>query len=647
MCGIAGILDLKNEQVSANKIKKMCDVMHHRGPDDTGYYFNGNIGLGHKRLSIIDLSRGKQPVYNEDKSISIVFNGEIYNYLELITELKENGHIFYTSSDTEVIIHLYEEYDEKCVEYLNGMFSFAIWDSNREKLFLARDRLGVKPLYYAYKEEKIIFASEIKAILQSEYITAEPNYPAIMDYMTLTYVTGEKTFFKGINRLMPGHILVVENSRIEVKKYWDLELKPDYEHEEQYFIDKLEYLLRDSVKITLRSDVPLGCHLSGGLDSSTVCCLASSILNHPIKTFTGAFSEGPKYDETNYAKCVASYVNAEYFEIYPEVEDFGELLRKLTWYLDEPVVGPGVVPQYFVSKLVSENVKVVLGGQGGDEIFAGYLRHLQFSYEMEMLEHPCRSLFSITRFGGLKGLTLFSALFFLNGTSFEPRNRYFQIVSESFITKRELNKLFTEKFYKELGEYDCFESFCETLENIDRKNYKYIPFYCDIKNYLPGLLQVEDRTSMMNSVESRVPLLDHRIVEFSATIPQELKIKNYTLKYIFKETVKKWIPTEIYNRKDKKGFPTPTNEWFKKFNQEIRDILLDPVAVERGIYNTEYVEKILKNVKGSNGLHKKFIWKLLCVELWFKVFIDNKDYLEGKTTVETLLNNQSPLILTA
>lgn len=620
MCGIAGILDLKNEKISVNKIEKMCEVMNHRGPDDTGYYFNGNVGLGHKRLSIIDVSGGKQPVYNENKSIAIVFNGEIYNYLELKTQLKKSGHTFYSSSDTEVIVHLYEEYDEKCVEYLNGMFSFAIWDNNRKKLFLARDRLGIKPLYYAYKEKKIIFASEIKAILRSEYITAEPNYPAIIDYMTLTYVTGEKTFFKEINKLMPGHILVVENNHVEIKKYWDLELKPDYEHKEPYFINQLRYLLSDSVKITLRSDVPLGCHLSGGLDSSTVCCLASSILNHPIKTFTGAFSESPKYDETSYAKSVASYINAEYFEIYPEIKDFEKLLRKLMWYLDEPVVGPGVVPQYFVSKLVSENVKVVLGGQGGDEVFTGYSRHLQFLFEMEILKQPFKSLLNIIRFGGFKGLSLF----ILNGTSFEPRKRYFQIVSGSYITKRELNKLFTEEFYKKLGGYDCFESFCDTLNNTDYENYKYIPFYCDIKNYLPGLLQVEDRTSMMNSIESRVPLLDHRIVEFSGTIPQELKIKNHTLKYIYKEAVGNWIPIEIYKRRDKRGFPTPTKKWFKEFDQEILNILLDPVALERGIYNKEYIEKILKEMKKSNSLHQKLIWKLLCVEIWFKVFIDNK-----------------------
>lgn len=622
MCGIAGILDLNGEKISVDRIERMCEAMNHRGPDDTGYYFNGNIGLGHKRLSIIDVSGGKQPVYNEDKSISIVFNGEIYNYLELKTQLIKNGHKFRSSSDTEVIIHLYEEYDEKCVKYLNGMFSFAIWDSNRQKLFLARDRLGIKPLYYVYEKQKIIFASEIKAILESEYITAEPNYPAIMDYMTLTYVTGEKTFFKGINKLMPGHILVVEDKHVKIKKYWDLELKPDYEHDEQYFKNKLGQLLQDSVKITLRSDVPLGCHLSGGLDSSTVCCLASSILDHPIKTFTGAFSENPKYDETNYAKCVANYINAEYFEIYPEIKDFESLLKKLIWYLDEPVVGPGVVPQYFVSKLVSENAKVVLGGQGGDEMFTGYSRHLQFLFEMGMLKHPCKSLVNIMRFGGLKGLVLF----FLNGTSFEPRNRYFQILSGSYITKKELDKLFTEDFYKNLGTYDCFESFCETFNNIDYENYEYIPFYSDIKNYLPGLLQVEDRTSMMNSIESRVPLLDHRIVEFSGTIPQELKTKNYVLKYIFRETVKNWIPIEIYNRKDKKGFPTPTNEWFKKFDQQIQDILLNPIALERGIYNKKYIEKILKNVNEPNNLHKKLIWKLLCVEIWFKVFIDNKSF---------------------
>ncbi|HDD44025.1 MAG TPA: asparagine synthase (glutamine-hydrolyzing), partial [Candidatus Desulfofervidus auxilii] len=385
MCGIAGIWSKNlNSYDTEALISKMLISLKHRGPDDEGFYFDTKepLGLGHKRLSIIDPIGGKQPLSNEDGTIWIVFNGVIYNYLELRAELITKGHKFKTYSDTEVIIHSYEEWGQECLQKFNGMFAFVIWDSKNKLLWGARDRLGIKPLYYFFNGQTFIFASEIKAILASGLIKPEINLCGLKDYWTFQFCLGDKTLFKDIYKILPGYQFTIKqngsNLDFSSKEYWDINFDYiDFEHHEEYFSDKLLLLLEDAIKIRLRSDVPLGAHLSGGLDSSSIVCIISSLLgNSSIKTFTGRFNEGPAFDESHYAKLVANKLGTDYHEITLTADNFKDTIETIIYYMDEPAAGPGVFPQFFVSKLASEKVKVVLGGQGGDEIFIGYVRYL-------------------------------------------------------------------------------------------------------------------------------------------------------------------------------------------------------------------------------------------------------------------------------
>jgi asparagine synthase (glutamine-hydrolysing) len=352
--------------------------MRHRGPDDEGFYLDGNIGLGHQRLSVIDLSPlGRQPMTNEDDRLWIVYNGEIYNYLELRQQLAGRGHHFRSHSDTEVILHLYEEEGPACVHRLNGMFAFAIWNRHERTLFAARDRFGIKPFYYSFLGDTFVFASEIKALFQIEAWRPELNPDGLADYLTFQFCLGDKTLFRNVHKLLPGHSLLLKpDGTLDVQKYWDLDFTIDTDHTEEYFEHQLLRLLEDAVRIQLRADVPVGAHLSGGLDSSTVTCLASSLLDSSIHTFSGGFREAPEYDETPYARIVARQIGTQHHEVFPTADDFIEVMPQLIYHMDEPAAGPGLFPQFFVSELASRYVKVVLGGQGGDEIFGGYTRYL-------------------------------------------------------------------------------------------------------------------------------------------------------------------------------------------------------------------------------------------------------------------------------
>lgn len=629
MCGIAGIINFNySNKVDQDVLELINDAIKHRGPDDEGFYIDRNIGLGHRRLSIIDIEGGHQPMTNEDGTIWIVYNGEIYNYLELRGDLVFKGHKFKTHSDTEVIIHLYEEYGEKCLERLNGMFAFALWDKNKKRIFAARDRLGIKPFYYYCDSNKFIFASEIKAILKHDDIKAEPNWNGILDYLTFQFCLGDKTLFKGIKKLLPGHYLVLhpQNPSLSIHEYWDLDYTIDNYHTEDYFSDKLLMLIEDSVRLQLRSDVPLGAHLSGGLDSSTITCIASSLLGSRIKTFTGGFKEGKDYDETKYAKIVSKFAKTEYFEIFPTALDFIEVLPKLIYYLDEPVAGPGVFPQYFVSKLASENVKVVLGGQGGDEIFGGYARYLIAYLEQclkgAIFETQEEGKYVVTLDSIIPNLTLLQQYkpmlqYFWTDGLFEPMDkRYFKLIDRS----NGLENLLTADLLKIRKNYSVFDGFQKIFNNPNTLSYFNKMTYFDIKTLLPALLQVEDRMSMAVSLESRVPLLDHRIVELIASMPPTMKFRGGMSKYIFKNAIKNVIPKEILNRKDKMGFPVPLSEWYQdSLKGYIQDILLSDIAKARGIYNMECIEKAIMT-------ERKFgrqVWGLLCLELWFREFIDD------------------------
>jgi len=630
MCGIAGIFNKnKNQIVEEKLLKNITDTLHHRGPDDEGYYFDKNLGFGHKRLSIIDLESGKQPISNEDKSVWIVFNGEIYNYIELRGELISLGHKFTTHTDTEVIVHLYEEYGAKLLSMLNGMFAFVIWDSKKNKILAARDHFGIKPFYYYHDNETFVFASEIKALLKHFKIKAKSEYnsDAIKEYIVMQLCLGDHTLFQNIQKLLPGNYLELSttNWKPKTKEYWTLDFTVDTHHTEDYYTDKLLLLLEDSIRLQLRSDVPVGAHLSGGLDSSLVVSLASNLLGKPLKTFSGGFKDSKDYDETEYAKIVAAASGANYFDVFPSPYDFIDSFSKIVYHMDEPVAGPGVFPQYFVSKLAAQNVKVVLGGQGGDEIFGGYARYL-----VAYLEQCLKGAIFETQEEGKYVVTIDSIIpnlnllqnykpmlqqFFKTGL-FEPMDRrYFKLINRAgdsviynsdFINKNDIENIF-EKYQKLFNEPTTLSYFNKMT-------------HFDMKTLLPGLLQVEDRTSMAFSLESRVPLLDYRIVELIASIPPTLKFKGGKTKHIFKRAIQNVIPKQILERKDKKGFPVPLTEWYKgPLKEFVYDHLLDKKIKERGIYNPDNIKILLDN----EAKFGRQIWGLLNLEMWHRTFIDN------------------------
>lgn len=625
MCGIIGIIGKSNEA----ERRKALDVMSHRGPDGEGEWQSEDchVWIGHRRLAIIDPERGVQPLSNEDGTILITFNGCIYNYLELAQTLRKKGHRFKTYADTEVIVHAYEEFGEECVHKFIGMFSFAIWDERKKRMFCARDRIGVKPFYYFKSKDRFIFSSEIKAILATDSCKPTVSQQALREYLIFQAALGEKTLFEDIVKLLPGHSMTIdaEGNILSIAQYWDLQFTADHYHTEEYFIDHLRLLLRDAVKIRLRSDVALGAHLSGGLDSSTVVCLAGdmSLMSEPLMTFTGAFSDGTDYDETLYARLVSKQANTLYHEIRPTARDFIEHIPKIIYYMDEPAAGPGVFPQYMVSQLASRQVKVILGGQGGDEIFAGYARYL-LGYLEECLKGAIEETENTSNYAAtlatiipnLPMLRQYIPMmrYFWKEDLFEsPEKRYFRLMDRS----TGVRNIYNEEFFDN-NEY-IVDEFCQIFNGSDAASFLNRMLYFDLKVHLPALLHVEDRTSMAWGLESRVPLLDHRITEFIASIPPVIKFKGGQPKYLFRKAVKNIIPDAVLNRKDKKGFPVPLHLWQRgPLKDYIKDILLSDSSRQRGIFNTSELEKTIEKEKDFG----RVIWGALCLELWFKNFID-------------------------
>ncbi|WP_286883323.1 asparagine synthase (glutamine-hydrolyzing) [Aneurinibacillus sp. UBA3580] len=642
MCGFVGLINFNQEIADERQISRMRDIINHRGPDDAGIYLDRNMGLGFRRLSIIDLEAGHQPMTTADGRYTIVFNGEVYNYIELRKQLSALGIEFRTESDTEVLLHLFAQKGPACLSLLNGMFAFAVWDKEKRELFLARDRLGIKPLYYYADKHKFVFGSEIKAIIADRTIKREPNYQAILDYLSFMYIPDEKTFFKDIYKLMPGHYAVIgETKELQINQYWDVAFEYADKSEAQ-FIDELRSIIDDAVRIHLRSDVPLGCHLSGGLDSSSVTCLASKHSTQSIKTFSGKFAEDEFYDETKYAKLVSRYAHTTYLETVPSQSFFKESLHKLVWHMDEPCVGPGIIPQYSVCRLAASNVKVALGGQGGDEIFGGYPRYF-FTYEKvagSSLNGGNQTAISqslldklIRRFTFVKGYAkqhgIKTTIEKIGKNLFDNRSEAtgFESVWKKYSSSFSgAASVFSPEINDILASYNPADSFFRYIRKNVTDNTFDKMLYHDIKAYLPGLLQVEDRTSMAVSLESRVPMLDYRIVEMAATIPPHLKVKGLEPKYIFKKAMEGIIPDEILNRKDKKGFPTPINVWFEKDKSFIERILLDQGAHHRGIFNAEAIHSMLE----SPAKQSWALWSVLNVELWFKIFIDeDPEYVDS------------------
>ena len=629
MCGIVGLLSAR-AAIEEALLRSMADRIAHRGPDDEGYYVNENVGLASKRLSIIDIEGGHQPLSNEDGSVRVVYNGEIYNYLELRRDLAKRGHVFRTLSDTETIVHLYEEYGTDCLEKLNGMFAFALWDDAKRILFVARDRLGIKPLYYVSGDGFFAVASEIKALLAHPKIAASPDYAAINEYMTFQFCLEDRTLFEGIRRLMPGHYVVAREAPggaldEQVVQYWDLDYTIDENTSEETFAEELATLLEDSVRLRLRSDVPVGAHLSGGLDSSSIVSLAAGLHRESkLRTFTGGFA-ADGYDETFFARRVAEAAGTEPFEIFPTAEDFVRDIADLIYYLDEPVAGPGSFPQFAVSRLASQRVKVVLGGQGGDEIFGGYVRYLVAYLEQcikgAIHEHQGEGRFVVTfetirpNLHQLRRYTPMLKRFWREGLFDSMEARYFSLIDRC----PDPGGLYSQELLSRGDADRTYDSFLHLFCRSDTKSYFNRMTHFDTKTLLPALLHVEDRTSMAFSLESRVPLLDHRILELQARIPPTMRFAGGEAKHILKRAVRYLIPREILERKDKMGFPVPLAAWARgPIRPFLEDLLLTGSARRRGIYNADGVRDLIEN----EGEFDRRLWGVLCLELWFRTFID-------------------------
>lgn len=629
MCGIAGIIDLKEKLNLKTRIEAMKSAIRHRGPDEQGTFLDESLGiaLGHQRLSILDMQGGKQPFISMDGQITLVFNGEIYNYLTLRSELIKENYSFSSNSDTETIIYAYKKWGVDCLSHLRGMFAFALWDKEKKILFCARDRLGIKPFYFFFSQEKFIFASEVKSILASGCVEAALDSVGFEDYLTFQFCLGEQTLFKKIKKLEPGYFLIVnlkEDKLIKThNQYWEINYRGQDSLSAPYYIDRLRELLKESIQLHLQSDVPLGAHLSGGLDSSSVVCLSKQEIKeeNSFKTFTGKFS-GIAFDESRYANVVAKHVGSHHHEISVSDINLASILPELIYFMDEPAAGPGLIPQYYVSKYAADHVKVILGGQGGDELFIGYARYL-IAYLEKCLSNAISRKSSYNGFSLstiAKNLALLNNYkfmlkpFFEKGLFGEEDHNYFHLVNR----KQCGGEIYIPVHSKSKRSFLRFQSIFNHTEKNSLLNKM---LYFDLKGSLPALLQVEDRMSMAVSLESRVPLLDHHIVEFTAAIPDSVKFSAGKTKHIFRHAVKNTIPNKILNRKDKMGFPVPLADWFYgKQKNFIQDTLFSKKSTERGIVDINKLKKIFKHKKPIT----RSIWGALCLELWFIKFIDEK-----------------------
>jgi asparagine synthase (glutamine-hydrolysing) len=627
MCGICGKLLFDNEAgVSPVLIKRMADTISHRGPDDDGYFVSGPVGLGFRRLSIIDLSGGHQPLSNEDGSVHIIFNGEIYNYEELRQYLLGRGHIFRTKSDTETIVHLYEELGEACVEKLRGMFAFAIWDNRNRSLFLTRDRVGIKPLYYSQTSHSVTFASEIKAILADPEVAAEVRTSMIDRFLTFDYLPGEETLFKNIHKLAPGHSLSFRAGKSYKRQYWDLHFEPSPSTFSQAK-SRLSHLLEESVALHMISDVPVGFLLSGGVDSTAMLGLAAGKTSHPISSYTIGFSDPQTTDERPYARLAAQKYGSEHHETTINASQFVEFLPKYVWHMEEPVCEPPAVALYYVSKLAKDFVKVLISGEGGDEAFGGYsnYRTLLWLERLKRLPTPLRQIFStsLSILGRLASPESAekSALFLHS----RLEDSYFSRTSHpSRFFNREWQQFYSRNFAAGVDKKFSARAALKHLRNGHRAGPLGKMLYVDTKTWLPDDLLVKaDKMTMANSIELRVPLLDHKILEFAASLPQNFKIHGFTTKYIAKKTLGGRVPREILNRK-KAGFPVPYEKWLRQDLKDwVHDLLLGSKATARGYFQKAAVEKMLSDDASSGGYSKE-IFDLTVLELWHREFLERE-----------------------
>jgi asparagine synthase (glutamine-hydrolysing) len=622
VCGILGVVNLDGAPVDSCLLSRMRDVMIHRGPDDGGLFVDANVGLSSRRLAIVDLSKaGHQPMPNEDETLWLVFNGEIYNFVELAEELSQKGHHFRSSTDCEVLLHLYEELGPNCLSRLNGMFAFAIWDSRRRRLFAARDRLGIKPFHFFHDSQRFIFASEVKAILEDPTIPRVPDERAIADYFFCGFPQEGKTFFRGIQTLLPGEALCIEQGQRRTWVYW----RPQYQHDttrsESRLVEEVGALIDDAVRIHCRSDAALGCHLSGGLDSSTVACLAARHRGQ-IHSFSVRFHDYP-IDETPLARVVSRHAGTRYHDITASWRDLGRLLPSLVWHMDMPLHDPGGFSYYMVSKLASDFVKVSLTGHGGDEVFGGYPAQYELAFGSSAVQNSMTRLadptipisYRIRRAIARDGiLGTFRRLLSRLGTpdSPTPEERWTRLHCG-----REPERLpeISRGFVAQLNGYSPRASYVASFREAATDELFERALHHDLRSYLPGLLHIEDRVSMAHSLESRVPLLDYRIVEFLASVPVHQKASPDSPKKLLRAAATRWLPPEITERALKANFTWPFTDWISKpLGPNVRALLTSRFAGTRTIFTD--------GALSSPAFLRTFGWQAVNLELWHRIFID-------------------------
>jgi asparagine synthase (glutamine-hydrolysing) len=627
MCGICGRLDFDiDARVAPERVVAMLDTIRHRGPDDEGIYVNAHVGLGHRRLSIIDLSTGHQPLSNEDGTIWIVFNGEIYNFHELRRFLLGRGHIFTTQTDTEVIVHLYEEYGVECIQKLRGMFAFAIWDNKSQTLLVARDRVGIKPLYYCLTNRFLSFASEIKALLADPGVSREMSPEFIDRFFTFSYLPGHETLLKGVQKLLPGHYLVVRHGRTEIRQYWDLHFPKQKDRLDPADAEKqLVELLGETVELHMIADVPVGVLLSGGLDSTAVLSFAVERTDKPISSYTIGFSDSGIADERPYARLAAQTFGTQHHEMTITPADFASFMPQYVWYMEEPVCEPPAVAMYYVSKLAKEHVKVLLSGEGGDEAFAGYsnYRNIFWLERAKRLLAPLNgtAIRGLSAAGTMVRSARLSKYLPLMGARF-PDYYLSRTASPDRFTEGGFQGMYSRHFSTTLDRERTVAPMRQLQANVQGHSTIDAMLYIDTKSWLPDDLLIKaDKMTMANSLELRVPLLDHKLLEFAATLPCDLKVNGFCTKYIAKRALSKRVPEPIVRRR-KTGFPVPYGSWFRKdLRSWVNDVLFDRKTTNRGYFDTAAVRRLVDQGSDRTGWSKD-IFSLVTLELWHRAFVD-------------------------
>jgi asparagine synthase (glutamine-hydrolysing) len=621
MCGICGIVRSdSSDDIDTAALSRMRDVMTYRGPDDAGSYVVPGAGLAIRRLSIIDILGGHQPMCNEDRTLWIVFNGEIYNYLELRQQHLSHGHRFASHSDTEVILHLFEQYGADCVKYLNGMFAFAIWNTETQELFLARDRVGVKSLYYTIAGDTLLFASEIKSLLQYDGVRAEPDLEAMDEFLSYGYTQTPRTLFKGIFRLPEGHVARWKRGAFTVKRYWDVSFSSGPYESEEACKEQLLELLKDSVRFRLRSDVPVGVLLSGGIDSSAVTGLLSQSVNR-VQTFSIGFAEGAGYNELAYARQIAKHFRTDHHETILSPPTFLDFIPRFIYHMDEPVADGASIPLYFVSALAANHVKVVLSGEGADELFGGYSIYLYMSLLEKYRRVPAAARQVVDRVLGT--LPVFGSKFrkYTPLAGLPLSDRY---TGPRMYDRTEHTELYADAVDDALRGRNTRQAH-QALWSRAEPSWDHLSrmLYVDMSSWLPNDLLIKaDRMTMAKSIELRVPFLDYRLIEFVASVPSRLKIRGSETKYLLKRAMESVLPRDIIYR-SKLGFPTPLASVFREAaGAYVNDILLSPRALKRGYFRRDAVQRLVTEHEKRVTDHHEMLWRLIVLEEWHRCFVD-------------------------